>query len=412
MNKQIKKPLVPRLRFPEFQDMSDNFCLNWKIQKLGQISAINMGVSPRSIFYNKNGEGLPLLQGKADIKNRLSSPKIYTREITKKCARGDLILSVRAPAGYIAKVDQTCCIGRGIASIKPFEEYNVDFIFYQLLYLESKWSKLSQGGTFDAISGEDIKNFSIKIPFYKEQQKIADCLSSLDESIKANIQKLDVLKNHKKGLMQQLFPCEGETIPKLRFPEFQDAGEWEETSIGNVCKTFSGGTPSSANKKFYGGDIPFIRSAEINKEYTELFLTIEGLKNSSAKLVNKGDILFALYGANSGEVALAKQSGAINQAILCLRSSINHEFIHQLFLLKKQWIVAKYIQGGQGNLSGEIVKSINISLPRSQEQQKIADCLTSLDELIAAQSQKIEALKSHKKGLMQQLFPAIDEVGI
>jgi type I restriction enzyme S subunit len=198
-------------------------------------------------------------------------------------------------------------------------------------------------------------------------------------------------------------------VPKFRFPEFRNAEEWEEKSLGSVCETFSGGTPSTSQKEFYGGDIPFIRSAEIDKETTELFITKEGLENSSAKLINKGDVLVALYGANSGEVALAKLNGAINQAILCLQSEESNAFKYQFLILKQNWIVSTYIQGGQGNLSGEIVKSLKLLFPKPKEQQKIADCLSSLDELITAHNQKLEALQVHKKGLMQQLFPAEGE---
>jgi restriction endonuclease S subunit len=198
-------------------------------------------------------------------------------------------------------------------------------------------------------------------------------------------------------------------VPKLRFPEFRDAGEWEEKAIGNSCETFSGGTPNTSNKEFYGGKIPFIRSAEINKDKTELFLTKEGLINSAAKMIRKGDLLVALYGANSGDVALAKIDGAINQAILCLRHENNNAFVYQYLAHKKSWIISTYIQGGQGNLSGEIIKSIQLYFPHSKEQHKIADCLSSLDELITAEAEKLDTLKAHKKGLMQQLFPAEGE---
>jgi len=207
--------------------------------------------------------------------------------------------------------------------------------------------------------------------------------------------------------MQQ--KIDGLLVPKLRFPEFWDAGEWEEKTIGNICKTFSGGTPSTSQKEFYGGDIPFIRSAEIDKDRTELFLTKEGLTNSAAKLIEKGDVLVALYGANSGDVALAKTNGAINQAILCLKSDNSNAFIYQYLSLKKDWVVSTYIQGGQGNLSGEIVKSITLSFPSPLEQQKIADCLFSISDRITAETQKLDTLKAHKKGLMRQLFPAEGE---
>lgn len=199
-------------------------------------------------------------------------------------------------------------------------------------------------------------------------------------------------------------------VPQLRFPEFQNAGEWEVKTIGSSCQSFSGGTPSTTNKRFYGNDIPFIRSAEINNEETALFLSNEGLIKSSAKMVKVGDILLALYGANSGDVALSKINGAINQAVLCLRHESNNRFVYQYLTHKKKWIIATFIQGGQGNLSGEIIKAIELFFPKPKEQHFIADCLGSLDELIAAQTQKLEALKIHKKGLMQKLFPKMDGV--
>ncbi|OPZ15480.1 MAG: EcoKI restriction-modification system protein HsdS [Bacteroidetes bacterium ADurb.BinA261] len=198
---------------------------------------------------------------------------------------------------------------------------------------------------------------------------------------------------------------ENKLVPKFRFKEFEGNGEWEEKALGEVFTSFSGGTPSTTQKIYYGGNIPFIRSAEINKTSTELFLTELGLKNSSAKMVSKGDLLVALYGANSGDVAISKIDGAINQAILCLKSEFSNTFIYHFLSGKKDWIVSKYIQGGQGNLSGEIVKSISVLFPTTQEQQKIAACLSSLDEVIAGESQKLELLKEHKKGLLQNLFP-------
>ena len=194
-------------------------------------------------------------------------------------------------------------------------------------------------------------------------------------------------------------------VPKLRFPAFRGAKGWVQETIGEICKSFSGGTPSTTQKDYYGGNIPFIRSAEIGRTETELFLTDVGLKNSAAKLVEKGDVLIALYGANSGDVALGKIDGAINQAILCLQSESSNAFIYQFLSHRQQWIISTYLQGGQGNLSGDIVKSISLGFPTRAEQQKIAECLSSVDEVIAAQARKLSALRTHKNGLMQQLFP-------
>ena len=193
--------------------------------------------------------------------------------------------------------------------------------------------------------------------------------------------------------------------PRLRFPEFRKRKGWDTDKVGAKTVSFTGGTPDTSAKEFYGGSIPFIRSAEIGRESTELTLTEDGLNSSAAKLIARGDVLVALYGANSGDVAIARIDGAINQAILCLRSVDNNCFLYQYLSANKDWITARYLQGGQGNLSGDIIKSIILGFPTSAEQQKIADCLTSLDELIAAQERKVEALKAHKKSLMQQLFP-------
>lgn len=192
-------------------------------------------------------------------------------------------------------------------------------------------------------------------------------------------------------------------FPKLRFPGFE--GEWEEKTLGEVATSFSGGTPKSGEPRFYGGYIPFIRSGEIHGDKTELFITEDGLNNSSAKLVKKGDLLFALYGATSGEVDLSKIEGAINQAILCIRSEvIDTCFLYNYLSFKKNHITGHFLQGGQGNLSSDIIMSLTIPFPPFAEQQKIASCLAEMDNTIACQQQKVEALKAHKKGLMQQLF--------
>lgn len=249
-------------------------------------------------------------------------------------------------------------------------------------------------------------------PTFSEQQKIADCLSSVDDLISAEEKKLALLNDYKKGWMQKLFPAEGKTVPEWRFPEFKDSKGWEKLNIEKACyPSYSGGTPVTSKKEYYNGDIPFIRSGEIGKKKTELFLTSEGLDNSSAKMIEKGDVLMALYGANSGDVAISPIKGAINQAILCLRHKNNNAFLYHYLAFKKNWIVRTYIQGGQGNLSGEIVKSIELCSPQEpDEQNRIAAFLSVIDELTSNQKEKIEALKQHKKALMQGLFPSIEEV--
>ena len=154
--------------------------------------------------------------------------------------------------------------------------------------------------------------------------------------------------------------------------------------MGDISDSYSGGTPTAGKAEYYGGSIPFIRSAEVNSDTTELFLTDEGLKNSSAKMVKKGDILYAMYGATSGEVGLARLDGAINQAILDIRPHENFDapFIMQWLRKSKEKIIGTFLQGGQGNLSGTIVTSLMVDCPDYGEQKKIGDFLTNLDNLI------------------------------
>ena len=193
------------------------------------------------------------------------------------------------------------------------------------------------------------------------------------------------------------------SIPQIRFLEF--SGEWVEKRLGEICSSFSGGTPSRENKNYFKGNIPFIKSGEISKEKTEEKITQEALKNSSAKLVKKGDLLIALYGATSGEVAISKIEGAINQAVLCLKCEIDKNFLFHWFKLNKKRIITKYTQGGQPNLSAQIIKSLKIHIPPIlEEQQKIASFLSSIDEKIEITTKKVEELKKYKKGLLQKLL--------
>lgn len=202
---------------------------------------------------------------------------------------------------------------------------------------------------------------------------------------------------------------EKKLVPKLRFPGFTEP--WEQRKLGEVVKSYSGGTPIASNKEYYGGDIPFIRSAEINSDTTELYITQKGLDNSSAKIVEKGTILYAMYGATSGEVGISKINGAINQAILAMIPlDYDGEIISQYLRKNKESIIGKYLQGGQGNLSANIILELSIQLPGLEESNQIAYFLESVDNVITLHQRKLEHLKLKKKSLLQKLFPKEGEV--
>ena len=181
---------------------------------------------------------------------------------------------------------------------------------------------------------------------------------------------------------------------------------WEQRKVGEVSESYSGGTPSVGVKEYYGGQIPFIRSAEINSETTELFLTEEGLKNSSARLVALGDILYALYGATSGEVGRARLKGAINQAILAIKPHTDYdsEYLAQWLRKSKHSIIETYLQGGQGNLSGTIVKELSVDFPSLKEQKAIGDFFRQLDNLITLHQRKCALLFSPFQSFISMMF--------
>lgn len=255
------------------------------------------------------------------------------------------------------------------------------------------------------ISPADIRNFPLSLPEdSNERRLVASYFTSLDSQISASTSRLASLKQMKAASLQAMFPQEGENVPKIRFKGFE--GEWNISRLGDFSTSFSGGTPTAGVAEFYGGEIPFIRSGEIHENRTELFLTEAGINNSSAKVVEKGTLLYALYGATSGEVGISKIKGAINQAILAIypNKSVNKIFLSNYLQLKKQRIVGEFLQGGQGNLSGALVKSILVTYPSLEEQQAIASYFTSLDRQISLQSQRLEKLKQIKSACLDKMF--------
>jgi type I restriction enzyme S subunit len=197
-----KKIFTQQLRF---KDEGGNGFPDWEVKKLGEVCEIVMGQSPSSISYNTEEIGIPLIQGNADIFNRITSPRNWTTEITKKCLIGDLILTVRAPVGAVAKSAHNACIGRGVCGIRGNSSNSNEFIYQFLLDYEDKWNKLEQGSTFTAVSGNEIKKVEISIPSIKEQTKSANFLSSIDKKIEVENLLLKQLETKKKYLLSNLF---------------------------------------------------------------------------------------------------------------------------------------------------------------------------------------------------------------
>lgn len=315
--------------------------------------------------------------------------------------------------GYETTVDLPCFDVKKSLDVRFLLEYVKREDFY------TKYGEMADGGRkAKRIQAETFMSLPIYLPKPREQQKVADCLASIDQLITSHSQKLDDLKAHKKGLIQQLFPTEGETQPKLRFPEFQGGKAWHVGTLNSISSVSSGGTPSRSKPEYWNGDIPWVSTTLVDFNIIESvneYITKLGLQNSSAKIYPKGTILMAMYGQGKtrGQVAILGLPAAINQACgaITLNEGMNTGFVYQNLASRYEQIRQMANEGGQANLSAKLINEIPFFYPdpESGEQQKIANCLASIDKLITAEAQKIDALKTHKKGLVQQLFPALDD---
>lgn len=255
-----------------------------------------------------------------------------------------------------------------------------------------------------------------------EQQKIAECLSSVDELIALHAQKLDAFKIHKKGLMQQLFPRAGETQPRLRFPEFQTP--WKTGVIEQLASTVMGNAFRSTDFIESGTQVIRIGNlyqGELQLDRAPVYLSDIQTKENSRFIVNPLDLLMSMTGTVGKrdygfiiQVPAGCKPLLLNQRVMKIAPKHNCNAGFLLQLLKDERLLDQLhsLPGGtkQANLSAQDVKQLKISYPHESEQQRIADCLTTLDDLIAAQTQKLKAHKTHKNGLMQQLFPVTEEV--
>jgi type I restriction enzyme S subunit len=416
MNKQ--KKLVPKLRFPEFQGGE-----GWGNAVLGDLSEVVRGGSPRPIdgFLTTDANGLNWLKiGDVDKEAKYvtrTAEKVRPEALgkTRVVKPGDLILSNSMSFGrpYILQVE-TCIHDGWIAVTDIVSEAARDFLYYSISAPDSQsyFTDNAAGSGVQNLNADIIKALPVRLPKPAEQQKIADFLSSLDELIAAQASKVEALKTHKKGLMQQLFPCKGETQPRLRFPEFRDAGEWEPTTIGDIGNFYYGKSApkwsldeSASTPCVRYGELYTKFGAVITETYSRTTIDPNNLRFSKG-----GEILVPRVGEKPEDFGkccsyLPLSNVAIGEMISVFETEQNPLFYtHYFRSLYRQF--AAVVEGQNvKNLYYTELEPLAISRPTLDEQQRIADCLTTLDDLITAATQELDTLKTHKKGLMQQLFP-------
>jgi len=409
-----KVKLIPDLRFPEFENEGD-----WDIEELGVLSEIVRGGSPRPIedYFTSDVNGLNWLKiadVPSDSKYITQTKEKVKKEAlssTREVSSGDLILSNSMSFGrpYILKI--TTCIHDGWIAIRKISNKTFEDYLYYFISSESSQSYFqtnAAGAAVKNLNAEIIKLLPIYLPKnIKEQQKIASCLSSLDEIIATHSQKLNLLKDHKKGMMQNLFPQEGEKVPKYRFKEFEKDGEWVKTKLGDSA-IFINGRAYKQEELLETGKYRVLR---VGNFFTNNNWYYSDLELEENKYCEDGDLLYA-WSASFGPRVWRGEKVIYHYHIwkILPSESISNDF---LFVLLDNETERMKTQNANGfallHITKGTIENWECKIPKSKiEQQKIASCLSSLDALITAQTERIEQLKLHKKGLMQGLFPKIE----
>lgn len=400
MNKE--KEVVPKLRFPEFQGNDIDFVHGNRL--FGSISNKNHNSDLPILAITQDQGAVPRDQIEYNVTVTDKSLSNY-----KVVEVGDFIISLRSFQGGIeySRFKGICSPAYIILRKRKecISELYYKYYFKTWKYIQSLNRNLEGIRDGKMISYSQFS--SIKIPYpclFKEQQKIADCLSSIDELIDAESRKLKALEKYKKGLMQKLFPAEGKTLPEWRFPEFRGKREWKIKPLGKICTNYDSRRIPITEKDRVRGEIPYIGASGVI-DYINDFIFDEDLLCVSEDGANLVARTYPIAFSISGKTWVN-----------------NHAHVLKFFHKYTQNIVESYLNmiNLQDFLTGMAQPKLNrakldiipIPLPEEEEQQKIADCLFEIDTMITEQSNKIEQLKAHKKGLMQGLFPSLEEADV
>jgi type I restriction enzyme S subunit len=400
-----KPNIVPKLRFPEFRDAE-----GWEPKRLGLALKFQAGFPFPSSGFNDARKGLRLIRNR-DLRSD-DIVKFYSEEFDPNYVvnNGDVLVGMDGDFTPTVWEKGEALLNQRVGRILPRGDNDHRFLLYLLTLCLKGIEEATARTTVKHLSHSAVEDKHEPLPSPAEQQKIAECLSSVDALIAAQARKLDALKTHKKGLMQKLFPREGETTPRLRFPEFQNAGEWEYLELDSYLLGHSERVSSNTELPIYSSTRNGLKS---QKDY---FNDRELENDGEYGVVPEGYFVYRhmsddgtfKFNINKtgGKIAVSKEYPVFTTI------DLHSEFL--LHLLNdgggfKEFALAQKKGGTRTRLYLKVLRTWKALLPPLPEQQRIADCLTSLDDLIAAHTQKLEALKTHKKGLMQQLFPSPEE---
>ena len=382
----------PNIRFKGFTDP-------WEQRKLGDVVQITMGQSPDGSTYSDEPSDYILVQGNADLQNGWVCPRVWTTQITKKADAGDLIMSVRAPAGAMGKTAYNAVIGRGVAAIKGNE-----FIYQLLIKIDKEgyWKKDSTGSTFESLNSSSIKNAEIKLPTLEEQNKIGEYFLNLDNLITLHQRKYNKLLNVKKSMLEKMFPKNGSNIPEIRFKGFTDP--WEQRKLGDCFTERVESMPD--------GELISVTINDGIKKFSEL-----GRHNNSNddkskyKKVCIGDIAYNSMRMWQGASGYSPYEGIVSPAytVLSPNSGINSKCLAYQFKLPEMihtfQINSQGITSDNWNLKYPALSEIEIFVSKNEkEQAKIAEYFEGLDRLITLHQRELEKLQNIKKSMLEKMF--------
>ncbi len=418
-------PLLPKLRFPEFRDAG-----NWITKKLGNQGEFLSSLTSKTAKDFDTGDAvfipyMNVFQNTFTNIFDLRSVKIGRKESQNVVVKGDVFFTISSEtkedagmSSVLLEEIEKCYLNSFCALFRFDDEKSPNLVFLGYLLRSAlardHLSRGAQGVTRYNISKETFRRLPLQLPSSSEQQKIADCLGSLDDLITTENRKLEALRQHKQGLMQQLFPQPGEAVPRLRFLDFQNAEAWKKEKLHDLAKQGTGHTPNKAIAEYYNGGIKWVSLADSKRLdnglifETEIEISKEGINNSSAVLHPSGSVILS-RDAGVGKSAIISCSMAVSQHFVvwtCDPNVLSNWFLYYQLQLLKPFL--------EGIATGSTIKTIGLPLfnamqvtvPGLAEQHRIADCLSTLDVKLAAEAQRLDALKSHKRGLLQQLFPS------
>lgn len=410
-------PLVPKMRFPEFLDEP-----HWETTPLGSLATFTSGGTPSKDIPEYWGGRIPWISAASMYDPNIRESERRVTEIaigngTRIAEAGSLLILTRGSMLYnrvpmgIAAID--VAFNQDVRALKIDQAVDTRFLLNQLMAHESRISINDTGIGAGKIDTDDLRNLLVFFPALPEQKKIADCLGSLNEVIAAEGRKLEALRQHKQGLLQQLFPQPGETTPRLRFPEFRGAAKWKEKRLGDLGTLVSGLTYRPTDVQ--DGGLLVLRSSNIqNGEITLDDCVYVRSDVNGANLTQPDDVLICV---RNGSKSLIGKNAIVPKGLpVCTHGAFMTVFRalapHFARLLLQTSAYQKQVAADLGatinSINGSQLLKYRFTVPKPEEQQRIADFLSSLDARLAAQAQKLNALKQHKQGLLQQLFPSLE----